>query len=231
MTSSEEKRLLLSEAMGFLDDDLIAEAHGEAVGKSLDVILRQKLMKNIGLVACIVLLTICIPRFAQLNYLEADGNTATPPQNEAVGNSKEDFEGVWDGANDVLSGNTYGDPEQFNGVGCVVQGTYGSLSFVSMTDSTITLRMTLTQDAKTPIYIYFYDYAGVNATTQPNYTNNGVVIRGGRLKVTVNGEAIDDSLPTTAGTYDIVVDFSSLLKDDIPMRPEFRVTGFPKLIL
>ena len=230
MTSLEEKRLLLSEAMGFLDDDLIAEAHGEAVGKSLDKVLHQRLMKNIGLVACIVLIALCIPRLAQWSGMEVSGDMA-PPQNEEVGNSKNDFEGVFDGAGDVLNGNTYGDPEQFNGVGCVVQGTYGSLSFVSMTDSTITLRMTLTQDAKTPIYIYFYDYAGVNATTQPNYTNNGVVIRGGRLKVTVNGEAIDDSLPTTAGTYDIVVDFSSLLKDDIPMRPEFRVTGFPKLIL
>lgn len=205
-----EKNLLLSEAMGFLDDDFLIEAHPEVIGKPHNHTARRKTFFQLGLVACLCILALCIPKLPDIFGGMSDmvGNGAAPEANHSPEK----------------------DPQApAPRLGHRVQGELGSILFTDETDTTVTLQMTLTKEATEPLYIYFYDYAGVAATTEPNYKNNGTVIREGRLKVTVNGQPIEGSLPQAVGTYEILIDFSALLKDGTPLDQRFSVTSFPEL--
>lgn len=236
MTNNQEKSLLISDALGYLDDDILAEAHPETVGRPPDAHRKERMWKNMGLVASLALLLLISPILFRMGIDivgssgGSSGDMVPPNENMAPNAPMEDNENKNDGHYGAdVGGSLSPKPDAYPVVGDVVLGDFGRLHFASETETTITLRMTLTKKATVPLYIYFFDYSGVMATTQPNYQNGGVIIREGRIKVTVNGQAWDGALPSDIGTYDIVLDISSLLKDHVPMQDRFHITSFPDL--
>ena len=236
MTNNQEKSLLFSDALCYLDDDILAEAHPETVGRPPNAHRRERMWKNMGLVASLALLLLISPILFRMgmDIVGSSGGSAgdmvPPNENMAPNSPMEDKENENDGHYGADIGDSLSpEPDEYPVVGHYVFGDFGKLYFAEETETTITLRMTLTQKATVPLYIYFYDYSGVMATTQPNYQNGGIIIREGRIKVTVNGQAWDGALPSEIGTYDIVLDISSLVKDDVPMQTAFHITSFPDL--
>ena len=78
--------------------------------------------------------------------------------------------------------------------------------------------MVKTNDA--PVYAMLYDrLGGALASTEPNYKDNGVLIRPNTLRLYVNGaEQPVYHLPTAPGTYEVVIDFTSIRNGTYPMQ-------------
>ena len=60
---------------------------------------------------------------------------------------------------------------------------------------------------------------GALASTEPDYKDNGVIIRPNTIRLYVNGEEQPVyRFPTAPGTYEVVVDFTSIRNGTYPMR-------------
>ena len=233
MSSQHQKAWQLAEAMQYLDDDILAEAHAETVGVSPATIHKRNLWKRLSLVACVCILAISLPYLVNVISQMGVGNMSGDSKPPTVGGQsyptmdKEDGNGF--APEEAPEADAPNKPEEWRGVGSIQQSEYGQLSFVAETHTTLTLRLTISQTPTQPIHIYFYDYEGVIATTQEGYKDDGIIIREGRIKVLVNGEAHTGPLPCEIGTYDIVVDFAALRKDPIPMKEVCVVAGFSQI--
>ncbi len=81
-----DKTLLMAEAMNYLDDAFIEEAHCEARGVTVDPIHRRKTISRIALVACLCLVAIGVARLpAMIHDMSASGEAA--PMEPEDGNS------------------------------------------------------------------------------------------------------------------------------------------------
>jgi hypothetical protein len=91
-------------------------------------------------------------------------------------------------------------------------------TLLDVTETTVTFEIVKTDDA--PLYFILYGRRGdVLASSEPDYKDNGVLIRHGTLKLYVNGdESPVYELPTAAGSYRVTVDFTSIRNGTYPMR-------------
>lgn len=97
-----DKTLLMAEAMSYLDDRYIEEAHCEARGVAVDPIHRRKTISRIALVACLCLIAIGVARLPALMDKVSD---------MGVGNAAPEGEGpISPGMFDENNGNVEGNP-------------------------------------------------------------------------------------------------------------------------
>lgn len=91
-----------------------------------------------------------------------------------------------------------------------------TLTATAVTETTLTLRVEKGDD--TPIYAMIYDgIQNALASTEEGYKVDGALIRYYTLKLSVDGGETVYALPAKAGTYEVVVDFSSIRNGNYPM--------------
>jgi hypothetical protein len=105
-----------------------------------------------------------------------------------------------------------------------------TLTLTDVTETTVTL--TLVKTTSEPLYAAVYDRMGdALACTDPDYKVDGVTIRAGRIKVypadAADGVAEPETvLPTDAGTYTVVIDFTSVRNGSYPMEEYLGVFAY-----
>ena len=93
-----------------------------------------------------------------------------------------------------------------------------TITLTAVTETSVTL--TLVKTTSTPLYAAVYDRMGdALACTDPDYKVDGVTIRAGRIKVYADWATEPETvLPSEAGTYTVVVDFTSVRNGTYPME-------------
>ncbi len=80
-----DKTLLLAEAMGYIDEKFIEEAHSEARGIPYQIAHRRRTFRQIAAVACLCLVAIGVARLPEMvNDMNASGEAA--PMDPGVDN-------------------------------------------------------------------------------------------------------------------------------------------------
>ncbi len=223
--SQQKKAFLLSQSLQFLDEDMIAEAHEEEAKKA-SVLRHSRIIRRIALVASICLLTVSVPlllRFVLDTENKAAGSDMMgnlSPEHDYVVNGNtpsQDNEDKNDFFNDSVQS-----ADRVYVLGDTAESSFGTLTYMEETQTTITLRMTLTKPATQALHMAFFDNEKILTATQ-----SGVGIYDEPLfTMSVNGQTTNDALPTEAGVYDIIIDFSALIeKQDIHLQG-FIVTSF-----
>ena len=184
---------MLTRAMSHLDDKLILSAHGP----------RKKVRRAIPVIitACLVVaLIIAFPYLRRVINTDSD-----------ILNPNDD--GVIDDASPIK-------PEMYEYTPQDRSVTLGgtTLTLTDTTETTATFTVVKTDDI--PVYALLYDRRdGVLASTEPNYKDNGVLIRPNTIRLYVNGETAPVyQLPAAKGTYEITVDFEFIRNGQYPMQ-------------
>jgi hypothetical protein len=110
------------------------------------------------------------------------------------------------------------------GISTEVAGSTLTLTAVTEISATLTLVKTTSE----PLYAAVYDRMGdALACTDPDYKVDGVTIRAGRIKVYADGATEPETvLPSAAGTYTVVVDFTSVRNGTYPMENYLGVFAY-----
>ena len=183
--------------VGHLDSAMISSAHGEAK--------QVRRLIPWAIAACVVgVLAVSFP------YLREVINTDLVLRNPDW-DKEEDQEGDAEVA-------VKPDEDSILGIGSTSSAGGSHITVTNITETTVTLTLVKTND--TPLYAAVYDRMGdALACTEPNYKVDGVVIRSGRIKVYTDGsDTPATELPTTPGTYTLVVDFASIRNGSYPME-------------
>jgi hypothetical protein len=121
-------------------------------------------------------------------------------------------------------------PEEIKGMGIPVTVGNTTLTLTGVTETTATLTLVKTDD--TPLYAAVYDRMGdALACTDPDYKVDGVTIRAGRIKVypadaADGADRPDTVLPSSAGSYTVVVDFTAVRNGTYPMENYLGVFAY-----
>jgi hypothetical protein len=181
---------LLARAMSHIDDDMILAAHAP----------RKKIRRFVpyAVAACLIVAVALVFPYLRA-VINVDSGFDRGDQNEEVGAM---------------------DPEKPLMTPQSTPVTLGGTT-VTLTDTThTTATFTVVKTDDTPIYAMLYDLReGALASTEPDYKDNGIVIRPNTIRLFVNGaEQPAYRFPTAPGTYEIVVDFTSIRNGTYPMR-------------
>lgn len=190
MTHEQE---MLARAMSHIDDDMILAAHAPRK--------RNRRAIPYAVAAClIVALILSFP------YLRRVINVDT------------DLFGPGDNANKNEAGVIVPDayPSSPQNTAVTLGGT--TMTLTATTETTATFTVVKTDD--TPLYAMLYDrLERVLASTEPDFKDNGVTIRPHTIRLYVNGaEQPVYRFPTAPGTYEVVIDFTSIRNGTYPMR-------------
>lgn len=81
-----DKALCMAEAMTYIDDRFLEEAHPEAKGLSQETVNRKKTVRRIALVACLCLVAISLPSLPALleGMMDMGAGSAHAPEAEGV---------------------------------------------------------------------------------------------------------------------------------------------------
>ena len=199
MTHEQE---MLARAMSHIDDDMILAAHAP----------RKKVRRLIPYLVAACLVVIVAVAFP---YLRAIINTNT----DLFGPSDEG------GRDDAAIQVPEKYPSYKQNIPVTLEGT--TITLTATTETTATFTVVKTND--TPIYAMLYDrLSGALASTEPNYKDNGVLIRPNTLRLYVNGaEQPVFHFPTAPGTYEVVVDFTSIRNGTYPMQEIIGLYAYP----
>jgi hypothetical protein len=197
MTNEQE---LLARAMGHIDGDMIRSAHGP----------RKKVRRIIPVAVAACLIAAFAAVFPTLREVIDTHSPILNPEDGPV-----DVENI---------GKPEMNPCAEIGMPVTLGGT--TLTLTAVTDTTATFEMIKTDD--TPVYALLYDLReGALASTEPDYKDNGVLIRPKTIRVFVNGaEQPVFQLPTAAGSYTVLVEFSSIRNGTYPMREYIGVYAY-----
>ena len=191
MTHEQE---MLARAMSHIDDDMILAAHAP----------RKKARRLIpyGIAACFI--AVLIISFPWLR---------------SVINVDSDLFGPGDGMNKEDAGIMSPSETPYYSIQNMPVTLGGTTLTLTATTKT-TATFTVVKTDSTPIYAMLYDLReGALASTEPDYKDNGIVIRPNTIRLFVNGaEQPVYRLPTAPGTYEVVVDFTSIRNGTYPMR-------------
>ncbi len=191
MTHEQE---LLARAMSHIDDDMILAARAP----------RKKMRRLIpyAVAACLIIVVALVFPYLR-TVINVDSDLFGP--DDAV--NKEDV-GAMD-PDESLNHSAQNVPVTLGGT---------TLTLTATTKTTATFTVVKTDD--TPIYAMLYDLReGALASTEPDYKDNGIVIRPNTIRLYVNGaEQPVYRFPTAPGTYEVVVDFAIIRNGTYPMR-------------
>ena len=190
MTHEQE---ILARAMSHIDDDMILAAHAP----------RKRVRQFIpyAVAACLIVVVALV-----FPYLRAVINVDSSFDRGDAMNKEE--AGAMD-PSESLDSTSQNIPVSLGG------------TTVTLTDTTgTTATFTVVKTDDTPIYAMLYDLReGALASTEPDYKDNGIIIRPNTIRLYVNGaEQPVYRFPTAPGTYEIVVDFASIRNGTYPMR-------------
>lgn len=190
MTHEQE---MLARAMSHIDDDMILAAHAP----------RKRNRRAIPYAVAACLIVVLILSFP---YLRTVINVDT------------DLFGPGDNVNKDEAGVMVPDAYPSNPQNTAVTLGGTTLTLTAATETTATFTVVKTDD--TPLYAMLYDrLEGALASTEPDYKDNGVTIRPNTIRLYVNGEEQPVyRFPTAPGTYEVVVDFTSIRNGTYPMR-------------
>lgn len=175
----------LARALNHVDDEMILAAHGP----------RKKLRRVIPVAVTLCLLIALAVAFPYLReVIDTDSDILTP-ENESLPNGS-------------VGHKPESSPDYRLDQPATLNGATATL--LDVTETTVTFEIVKTDDA--PLYFILYGRRGdVLASSEPDYKDNGVLIRHGTLKLYVNGdESPVYELPTAAGSYRVTVDFTSI---------------------
>ncbi len=199
MTKEQE---ILSRAMNYVDDDLILAAHAP----------RQKLRHYTPALIAACLCVVIVATFPFLrDYvggMDKTNDAATP--GDAGENVNEGNGSVLDG---WLNGSQNVSPNP-PGLGDTIRLGGTSVTLDAYTDTTATL--TIVKTDSVPLYMAMRQTgAGILASTEPDFRDNGIILRPAQIKLYVNGavEWVDD-LPHEPGEYHVLVDYSTVMRTD-----------------
>lgn len=101
-----------------------------------------------------------------------------------------------------------------------------TVTLIEVTETTATLTIVKTDGE--PLYAAVYDRMGdALACTDPDYKVDGVTIRPNRIKVYTNSASEPAfELPAAAGTYTVVVDFTSIRNGAYPMEDYLGIMAY-----
>ncbi len=201
MTREQE---ILARAMNGIDDDLIAAAAAP----------RKKLRHYMPALVAACLCVITVAAFPVLRDVihvggEASDNDASPPAMDAPVEDVENGENGGSADMGALLG-TFKPEQDAPGPGDTVTFACASVTMTTLSENTATLH--IVKEDTTPLYIAFKQaYAGYLASTQPNFRDGEAILRPGQIKLYVDGATEPtDLLPSAAGEYTVLVDFSGL---------------------
>ena len=184
---------ILARAMGHIDDDMLLSAHGP----------RKKLRRVIPVLAAACIIAVLAVSFPYLRtVINTNSDVLSPGMDGALNGDKPD----------KPSAGLYHKQDLSVALG----GT--TLTLTDTTETTATFTVVKTDDI--PVYALLYDRRdGVLASTEPNYKDNGVLIRPNTIRLYVNGETAPVyQLPAAKGTYEITVDFEFIRNGQYPMQ-------------
>ena len=183
---------MLSRAMSHIDDKMIESAHGP----------RKKARRVIPVVIAACLIAALWVSFPYLREVIDTNSDLLAPEDGSVGGEHAD-------------GKPESSPVHEMSTPATVVGT--TLTLVDVTETTATFEMEKTDS--TPVYAMLYDLSrNALASTEPNYTVDGVLIRPNTIKVYVDGADTPVSqLPSAAGRYRITLDFTTVRNGSYPM--------------
>ena len=192
---------ILARAIGYVDDELILAAHGP----------RKKLRRALPVVAVLLFCAAFAVAFPHLREVIDTNSDLLISEDESLPDGSI---GVKPEAGPLFEMNR---PATLGGT---------TATLVEVTDTTATLEITKTDDL--PVYAILFDRRGdALASTEPDYQNNGVVIRHGTLKLYVDGsEDYVYELPSAPGTYRVTVNFTSIRNGSYPMREQIGLYAY-----
>ncbi len=221
MTREQE---LMARAMNYIDDDMILAAHGP----------RKRLRRTLpGLVAACLAVTVVLtfPYLRQAVKSEtSDGamNAVPGAPGEAVGGDNMNNDGVMaDGVNSLFTRPNPAPEISIPSVGSTLTLGGTTVTVEALSDTTVTFH--IVKGDSEPIHAAFFQYgAGVLASTEEDFRDNGTILRPYTVKLHISGDdTVFYQFPTAAGTYEIVVDFSSLRKGDYRMDEIMALYRYP----
>ena len=184
----------LAQALNHLDNDMILAAHAP----------RKKLRRIIPVVIAAVLVVALWVSYPYLRrVINTDSDLLNAPDETSPGMNNSQVKPVES-------------PIKGTAIPVTLGGT--TLTLLDVTETTATLEVVKTDDV--PVYAMFYDrLESALASTQADYTHNGVVIRPNTIKVTIEGsDQVLYTIPSAPGTYTVTLDFESIRNGKYPMR-------------
>lgn len=205
--------ITLARGLSYADDTLIGAAHGHA----------KKARRLIPWVAAACVVAVVAVSFP---YLRAVINTDLVLRDPD-----------WNKEKDEIGGAEIADKpaeDQILSIGASAELAGSTVTLTAVTETTATLTLVKTTDE--PLYAAVYDRMGdALACTDPNYKVDGVTIRPGRIKVylldNTDGASETDGtteLPSAAGTYTLVVDFTSIRNGTYPMDEYLGILAYTR---
>ncbi len=190
MTREQE---ILARALNGVDDRFIEAAH--APHKKL----RHYTPALIAACLCVVIVA-TFPLLREMVNLDNKGNDMAIPNSPAENNTAADNWYLGDPAPEMPDP-TLGDTVTL--AGC-------EITLTDLTDTTATL--TIVKADTQFLYAAIRQYAGgILASTEPDYRDDGTILRHHQIKVSVDGvHQPADTLPIPYGNYTVELDFSSL---------------------
>ncbi len=200
MTREQE---ILARAFNFADDELIAAAHKPNK--------RWRRVLPAMIAACLAISFMAayptLRNTIQVS-VEADNSNSSVMPGETASTEEGGFFDRFTSIKPEMSPPELGHSATLDGTNFTMTG---------LTETTATFTVVKTDNE--PIYAaFFQQYGGVLGTTEPNFRDNGTIIRPYTVKLTVDGaDDVCYEFPSAAGTYEVVIDFSSLRKSDYLM--------------
>jgi hypothetical protein len=187
---------ILMRAMNYRDEDMVQSAHGP----------RKRLRRAVPWLISICLVAAVVWAFPYLRPLiNTDLTLRGPTWNQNNGDGEAEVPNKPDPNTIRKQGET------------VTLGSHtGKLNRVTETAAVFTVTKTDSQ----PLYVMLYDRMGdALASTEPDYKEDGVIIRPHTIRLTVEGmEGVLYEIPSAPGTYEITVDFTSIRNGTYPME-------------
>ena len=195
----------LARGLSYTDDALIAAAHGRA----------KKARRLIPWVAAACIIAVVAVTFPYLRaFINTDLVLRSPDWNKEKDEIGDAEVAHKPSADQILALNV---PAELAG---------STVTLTAVTETTVTLTVVKTTDE--PLYAAVYDRMGdALACTDPDYKVDGVTIRPDRIKVYADGatEPVTE-LPSAAGTYTLVVDFTSIRNGTYPMDEYLGILAY-----
>lgn len=195
---------ILTRAMSYVDDDMIIAAHAP----------HKKLRHRIPALAAACLAVAIIAAFPYVRSV-ADGHIknegAAPLPGDAGFMSPDETERPPFHFGNQEDPSPEPDPFRV----CTFGGT--TIQLTNWTETTVTF--TLKKADSTPVYVAFLQNSGAAlGCSEPDFRDNGTVIRPYVVRVYVNGGELQYTLPEKPGEYEVLIDYSSIRRMPYVMK-------------
>ncbi len=188
-------REILARAMSHIDEDMIAAAHAPRKRA-------RRSMRTLAAACLALVIVVSFPFLREVINLLRNSKDAAGDMMPGQENKDE---------NDDINKPNHPNTEESTApplpwLPVELGGNTITLTAVDDTEKTATFTIVKTDDI--PLYLAIFGY-DMLATTEPNYRDNGIIIRDNAIRLYINGSTERvDTIPTAPGTYEVLADFS-----------------------